>query len=121
MVKQTATLLFVFCISIGLTAKADSGVPGLGEAMVLAGSIFIICFLIAVFMVAIITRYLLNAVTKKTRKKLWIICAGSFSFGAAAVFIHGIGDLTFRISAILLIVLCSFLGGTIGYFLTKRE
>ncbi|MGB0431232.1 MAG: hypothetical protein ACPGLV_12220, partial [Bacteroidia bacterium] len=118
--KQIKTILSVILICFGLTVRADAGVPGLGEAMWLIGIAVFVCFILVTFAISALICYTLNSATKEKRENIWLIFFVSLLFSSATFFIHGIGDLSFSPLYIMFNIISGFIGGTIGYFLSKK-
>lgn len=114
-------LLFLVFLGSGVIAKADSGVLGLGEAMLLVGILVFIAYVGIVFFVSLFVRWILNSLTNGNRRKVWIIYLGVILFSLPILLSSEIGDLSFGSGYIILVVASGLVGGVIGYFISRKE
>lgn len=114
-------IVLTLCLSVALTAEADNGISGLGEALVWIGIVVSVIYLIVVYIVSFLLRLILNEITRQRQQSLWKIFLGVLLFSLAIILYHGIGDLSFSSGYTALIIICGLIGGITGYFVPRKN
>ncbi|MCR9154625.1 MAG: hypothetical protein NXI09_10980 [Bacteroidetes bacterium] len=117
------TLLLLILASIGFQIKlyADSGVPGLGEAMLLIIIGLIIGFILLSLLNAFIALRLMNKLHKTHEKISWYYFIAAACGHAIAFFSHDIGDLSYSNGYLLILFLSGFFSASLAYFIKVRR
>jgi len=106
---------------MALNIKADSGLPGLAEAMTYITTVVSLAFIITAFLISFIIVKIFNRISGNKRKNIWLILIGTLIGFSIPFFLHGVGDLTYSFLYWSLILFCGILGGILGYYLTPKK